>query len=376
MRETTDYFPALTGIRAIAAFMVFIHHFNPGKNYSYFLEGFFNELHVGVTLFFVLSGFLIAFRYYNIFNISWKWVFDYLLKRLARIYPMYFLLTLFVFFVLAWSSDIGFTQYVMQQYKVLILNLSFLRGFFNDYKFSLIAQGWSLTVEECFYFAAPIIFFAIRKFKPFIILIPILLILTGLLLVLLFKDIPFYGFFNSYFFLFSYTFFGRCFEFFVGIALALYLIRQNENQISKPFILSFATYSGLVLLLISIWGMSVLKVKYELGLYTTQGRLINNVIIPVFISIFFLGLITEKTWIRIILETSIFQILGKSSYIFYLIHLGIIQSYLSNYAGHNIAISFIILNFIAIMLYYIIENPLNNKIRSLKYPLFNLVKIK
>ena len=59
-----EIFPSLTGIRAIAAYMVFIHHYNTFANKG--LHDFFGEFHIGVTLFFVLSGFLIAHRYYNI----------------------------------------------------------------------------------------------------------------------------------------------------------------------------------------------------------------------------------------------------------------------------------------------------------------------
>src|SRR5690606_34174966 len=82
------YFKPLTGVRAIAAFMVYLHHFNPitqNNNFKYpYL--FINEFHVGVTLFFVLSGFLIAYRYSEMNNFSFK---NYFVNRFARIYPMY-----------------------------------------------------------------------------------------------------------------------------------------------------------------------------------------------------------------------------------------------------------------------------------------------
>lgn len=57
------YFPALTGVRAIAAYMVFIHHYKlfPGSFVGKRMFYFFNEFHTGVTFFFVLSGFFIAY---------------------------------------------------------------------------------------------------------------------------------------------------------------------------------------------------------------------------------------------------------------------------------------------------------------------------
>ncbi|RFP64147.1 hypothetical protein D0N36_15690 [Hymenobacter lapidiphilus] len=63
------YLGALTGIRAIAAYMVFFHHFNIFKNSASPVGAFFEQLceewHIGVTIFFVLSGLLISLRYFE-----------------------------------------------------------------------------------------------------------------------------------------------------------------------------------------------------------------------------------------------------------------------------------------------------------------------
>ena len=55
--KSNTYLPALTGVRAIAAFMVFFHHFNQAS-FPYPIYRVLNEFHTGVTVFFVLSGFL------------------------------------------------------------------------------------------------------------------------------------------------------------------------------------------------------------------------------------------------------------------------------------------------------------------------------
>ena len=67
-------FPALTGIRALAAFMVYIHHYNPFsiEFFGKYIHDFFSEFHIGVTIFFVLSGFLICNRYFDEPNFSFK----------------------------------------------------------------------------------------------------------------------------------------------------------------------------------------------------------------------------------------------------------------------------------------------------------------
>ena len=65
IQTNKNHFKALTGIRAIAAIMIFVFH-----NRKYWKNDlhpeifrFCNELNLGVQLFFVLSGFLIAKSY-------------------------------------------------------------------------------------------------------------------------------------------------------------------------------------------------------------------------------------------------------------------------------------------------------------------------
>ena len=62
MTKNLTYIPALTGIRAVAAYVVFLHHLSFFNNGT-LLWQFTNEGHIGVTIFFVLSGFLITLRY-------------------------------------------------------------------------------------------------------------------------------------------------------------------------------------------------------------------------------------------------------------------------------------------------------------------------
>ena len=88
-----DEIPAITGLRGLAALMVAVYHINPeliartgigvgvvvGKGYLW------------VDLFFVLSGFVLALNYGHAFQDGWSltaWR-DFLIRRLARVYPLY-----------------------------------------------------------------------------------------------------------------------------------------------------------------------------------------------------------------------------------------------------------------------------------------------
>jgi len=350
-----DYFPALTGVRAIVAYMVFFHHFNPfPKNESSgLLFGFFNEMYIGVTVFFVLSGFLIGYRYFETENFHFK---KYIINRIARIYPMYLLLTILTFSVF-YFSDSSPSQFSM---KVFLLNIIFLKGLFRDFVFTGINQGWSLTVEEMFYFSAPLFFILIRRSKYFLILLPAFLLSFGFLLAHYFSLHSFSGFFVSNKFMLNYTFFGRCFEFFIGISLSIF-IKKNKDKIKT----GYSTYTGVLIIISFLFLLNILRGELKYGIMNLLGILINNLLLPFFgIALLFLGLLKEQTFFHNILSSKIFVLLGKSSYIFYLIHLGVIEYFIQKNITSNIYLIFILINIISIILFKTIEEPLNNLIRK------------
>jgi peptidoglycan/LPS O-acetylase OafA/YrhL len=76
----------------------------------------------------------------------------------------------------------------------------------------------------------------------------------------------------------------------------------------------------------------------------------------------------EESWLRRFLATDIMVLLGKSSYIYYLIHMGVIQAAVERISPdfrslHGWLIQFIVLNCLAIAMFKILEEPLNTYIR-------------
>ena len=352
--RNTGYFPALTGIRAIAAYMVFIHHFNPFPDSAEtkWLHDFINEFHIGVTIFFTLSGFLIAYRYIDDKKINYK---KYLTNRFARIYPMYFLLTTFTFV----AGAIFLNQNQIHDAKIYLLNITFFRGFFTDFKFTGIAQGWSLTVEELFYLLAPISFILIKRSKIYLIIIPLILLTIGLVSVFFFKEINFHGFMGEMNFMLLYTFFGRSTEFFLGIFLALLYKQRPHIGFNGLF-----TYLGLFIIFLMVFILSTLKGDSAYGLHHPMGIVVNNILLPAFgICTFFWGLLTEKTFLNKILGSKLFEMLGKSSYIFYLIHMGLISIVIGKTVGNQLTL-FILLNILSFLLYHYLEEPINKFLRK------------
>jgi peptidoglycan/LPS O-acetylase OafA/YrhL len=387
-REQQNYIPALTGVRALAAYLVFISHYEYtfDKSFSHPVQRFFLEFHIGVTIFFVLSGFLIAFRYYDNFHLTKEWFKQYLKNRVARIYPMYFLITAAAFSVYYFTRDPSIINGFPSAVGLFFMHITFVRGFFHQLVFTGVAQGWSLTVEECFYFSAPIIFFLLHRYRKYYLQI---LSITGFgfLMVLIFRNVNWYGFFSDFTFMMLYTFFGRCFEFFVGIKLAL-LVRSKGFHRSNN--LKF-TYIGLFLIFFCVWLMSLLPIPagWSAGLHNPFGIIINNYLLATAIAMFFYGLITETSALKKILATPFVELLGKSSYIFYLIHLGFMYLLIFNginwlndqtfalydkwgvdwhspfeYDWMNIIYAFVLLNVVSVILFKFIEEPLNHFIRK------------
>jgi peptidoglycan/LPS O-acetylase OafA/YrhL len=161
------YFPALTGLRALAAWLIFFYHFN-----QFDREGLFgrvlDEFYVGVTLFFVLSGFLICLRYAERIQLSRQWISTYVYHRFARIYPLYLLLTSLSFVIcqLVPSYDrdgLYTTSHLPGKILLVSMNLTLLRSWFTHFRFTGIGAGWTLTVEEFFYLLAPFLILGVKR---------------------------------------------------------------------------------------------------------------------------------------------------------------------------------------------------------------------
>jgi len=384
------YVPAFTGIRAIAAFCVFLHHYNQ-TCYPYPLFRIFNDLHIGVSMLFVLSGFLICHRYYETSSISSEWYSQYLKNRLARVYPMYFLLTVLTFFVAAIANNTEVYKQLTPHWLIIVLNLTFLRGFFNDIKFTGLAQGWSMTVEETFYLLAPFFFLCLKKRSGAIWQLPLTILLLGAIAIGAFKSVTWWGFLQNGQFVFIYTFFGRCIDFFIGIFLALYM----RNTVATKRFFPLFTIMGILLMAcgVAVMASVTLPKGIHYGLYHPIGTLANNILLPVGAGLFFYGLLQESSIIRQLLASGLMQKLGKISYCFYLIHIGWLASIvcsvvnggmeqmvdwlddheywqLKSVLDHltiNIMIVFVVLNTIAYLLWRYIEEPLHQYIKKSRF---------
>ena len=143
---------SLTSFRFITAFVVFLFHCRIHFNWKLdirVLDKFFLSGATFMTGFFVLSGFVMAHAYCNRDFTKQKNIFNFYLKRLAKIYPTYIVVTLVYSAVI---RDIPSQQYI----RVIVNDLFLVQGFFPSmFPIGLNGGTWSLTVEIFLYFLFP-----------------------------------------------------------------------------------------------------------------------------------------------------------------------------------------------------------------------------
>jgi peptidoglycan/LPS O-acetylase OafA/YrhL len=360
------YFPALTGLRAIAAWLIFFYHTNSFSIGS-LPDRIISEFHLGVTVFFVLSGLLIGVRYGHQFTLSRRWLGYYVRHRFARIYPLFFLLTCLVFVVYEFVPQYDTTglytrSHFLGKALVIGINLTLLRGWFTEFRFTGVYTGWTLTVEEFFYLLAPFLLLGLRRQPKYMLAYCGGLVAIGCLLVALPAPWHRFGFMPSYFFMFAVTFFGRCFEFLGGMYLALLWLRKAPSLDWLSRHLSCTVAGGVWV--VGCLGLLILNHALPWSdEWADWGRIvINNLVLVPGICLLLYGLMSEPTRIGRLLGSQPFDLFGKASYALYLIHAGVLDQFLTQHVTTSLLLRFVITNALAIALYKGIEHPLYKRL--------------
>ena len=190
--QSIKYFSGLNALRFFAAFLVVLHHAEQVKlKYGVFnLKEFslFNNGGLAVTFFFVLSGFLITFlllkEHAKKNTISIR---KFYIRRILRIWPLYFLLVLIGTIILPLILSFIDTQFELNySFYDVFLYYVFFTPFMVNILFGggLLEPLWSIGVEELFYmYWAPLF----KKLKKHFVVIITLVILIKLSLLLFFE---------------------------------------------------------------------------------------------------------------------------------------------------------------------------------------------
>ena len=172
-------------------------------------------------------------------------------------------------------------------------------------------------------------------------------------------------------FVVGYTFFGNASEFFVGMYTAKVILGFEAGRLDKKNRGSTVTFLSVCGVMLCIYCLSTLASDdYAFGVLSPMGRVVDHIMLPCFIGALFYGLITETSLIRSLLQNKLMVLLGESSYIFYLIHMGVFSGLIENHITKNYMMMFVILNMIAIFFYFTIEKPCHRFLKN-----FSSVKV-
>lgn len=148
--------PTLDGLRAVSVLVVIVYHFGFG-----FVPG-----DLGVSAFFVLSGFLITWLLLKE-EAATKTIslLSFCRRRILRIFPAYY-----VFLLVSFSIDS--VRGSRWDNNLLLASLFYFMNYFNavhGHPVNAIAHAWSLAIEEQFYLLWPLMFLFSKNRKALLI---------------------------------------------------------------------------------------------------------------------------------------------------------------------------------------------------------------
>lgn len=295
-------------LRGVAVVLVVLFHLG----FSSIKSGF-----LGVDVFFVISGFLMAVLYDK------NDIPKFYLRRAKRLLPAYYA-TIFVTLIFAYLlTTPNETEQVSDQVKYAIgfaSNLGFWaqNSYFSKAEFNPLLHLWSLGVEMQFYLIVPLLYWMFSKNKFMFLLILVGSLVSCLVVV---GVSPKTSFFMLPF---------RLWEFLIGYGAAYYFTNQGNVKITNYRWLGL---TGLIIVFIiplfSVNGEATSAIDGHPGLFALLVTLATASVL-----IFGIPSLIEKSIVSRVLER-----IGKYSYSIYLAHFPIIVIYLSKpFSGTNLTI--------------------------------------
>ena len=348
---------ALTGLRFVAAFMIVLTHFgtppSPPFVHNVLAHGF-----VAVTLFFILSGFILTYSYLDRegnLNTSKR---NFWVARFARIYPVY-LLGFVIYAPLAWQeiaeiAGKSASSPWIETGVFAVAALTLLQSWSSLAVLVWNPPAWSLSAEAFFYLLFPFVAPAILRLSPRG------LVAAGLVFWIASLAGPLAPVVSTHydrnFFMFNPLL--RLPEFLLGIVLGKFWMTRKRGDFDR-----YAPY-------VAIGSALVLLVFLSLG--ARESVFLNGATAPPMMALIY-SLACGRGLLARLLATKPMVLLGEASYSLYLLHWPLwvaITYYLVNHLerfqkgpSHFVACVLPIIA-LSILAFKFIEHPANRFLKS------------
>lgn len=297
----------LTSLRFFFALMVFLSHLwflqDESAFYRHLYDDVFYEGYIGVSFFFILSGFVLGYSYHDkILDGKIKFS-QFWLARFARIYPLH-LLTLLVAVPLSFGGNA--TEWINR----FVLNVFLVQSFVpsDDIYFYFNSVSWSISDEWFFYAMFPFLVFLMMR-KRYVKFLPLLILLIPISLMLV-KE----SYHEKYFYINPLLRIG---DFIIGKLLyRVYRKRKDIEVLNNRTMANIAEVSCILLLGLFLYFHNEIPQGFRYSCYYWPPM-----IILIYTFAYARGFISD------LLSKSTLVFLGEISFGFYMIHMLVLRYY-------------------------------------------------
>ena len=267
---------------------------------------------LGVSVFFVISGFLYSYNYSNRFqNLNSGVLLNFYRSKFARLYPVH-ILTFFISIPL-----LGLTK-VPTDILDIFTNLLMMQSWFprGIHVFSFNSVSWFISNIWFFSLITPFVLYAIHKCElgnsiTKLIALNILLFATAVFIALPFKTMESYSF--NWWFVYTSPYF-RVFDFLIGIITGLLFINIKNSFPSKNVVF----YTALeIMAILFFW-------KFFTMPYFKFPSLVMSIYYEPAIVLVLIVFGLQRGLLSSIINNRFSVLLGRLTYSAYMVHLMII----------------------------------------------------
>lgn len=334
----------ITFTRFLAAMAIVVSHFNKDL-FLYkidYISNIFLKANVGVSYFFILSGFIMIVAYHKKDKIEY---FDYYKNRFARIYPLY-VLGLLLYLITRYSN--------FSIYKGFLYLLG-LQSWIPGEAMILNFPGWSISVEFLFYLIFPLLYnhFYSKGNKSIWVISAIIWVLTQAFSSLYIESSYYKGPHTESYELLHYFPLMHINEFLVGNLAGLFFVKNTkQNNYDVPIVLLFLLVL-LLLIFVPLFYHNGLMALLFIPLIILISR--NN------------GVLTKLFSLKPL------EYLGEASYAVYITHIPVlyILREILRWKNYNLDIDQIFWIYIvglmmsSVLFYQFIEKPLRDYLKRI-----------